>query len=1608
MKKLLYVILFFPILLNAQIQETTFVSHPIISNGVFGSINSVSIDIDDDDDMDVVGTGYGANLLAWYENDGAQNFTQHIIDSSIVSANTISAEDFDDDGDIDLNVYSDGSKSFIYYQNDGNGSFTKLIHTSILSIDSSILGSEGAHAVDYNGDGKLNLIAIFENKLTWFEGKNGNFVRHSLNFVPSSTNISFLLEDDIDGDKDIDWIVRDETTMKNHIIINNVSSIQKLPSTQLTVDLDLGSGSDAYKRKTADFNNDGVLDILEISENRQEIHWYENDGNYNFTKREIDAGLSYLWFFTQTIDIDKNGYLDILVTDYSSNTLLMYKNDATQSFTKETISTPTPLGITLNDIDEDGDKDILVNRYSSSGGVFWFSNDKLAQLKSPIVLSDSENYVYNIIPRKPVKDIAMLNEEGDAIESITYFDGLGRAKQNIGIKQSPDKKDIITFIDYDDYGRQSVDYLPYVPSIENPSGSFRTDNQVVAVNNYYQSNYAEDLDADPNPFSKKIFDKSPLNRVLEQTSPGTSWREGLNKDVNGHSDGHTIKFSYDTNILDLSDENADNVRLFQVDLTSGIPVLVNDIDTDYYNSQELYKTITKDENWSTLLEGVKSKNHTTEEFKNKQGQVILKRTYNANTSSTGIESSRHDTYYVYDDFGNLTFVIPPKANIKNGASDRTRKLNELCYQYQYDYRNRLVEKKIPGKGKEYIVYDNLDRPILTQDQNLQAINKWLFTKYDVFGRVVYTGLYEDTNSTPLTREALQNEAKIALKEHLYESKQELLNPIDTNAELFYSSVSYPSNNLEVLTVNYYDNYENFSKGDVEGEIPVSLILGASVSNATKGLATGNKVRVLETNDWITTVIYYDDKARPIYTFSKNEYLKTKDIIKNQVNFTGNVTKTVTRHFKDNFRRIKTTDYFEYDHANRLLTHKQQINDAKELELIAENGYNQLGQLIKKGVGNKDVYNRLQEVDYNYNIRGWLTSINNPEEALIEDLFSFKLNYDKITTTSGGASRLATSPLYNGNISESIWRTANDNQKRGYGYKYDALNRIRSARYKAGEIFTKEKSFFDIQGILYDKNGNIEKINRYTANDLFNDKTQIDELVYKYYQSSNQLKSVEDKTINSKGFNNGATLIEEYIYNDNGNMITDANKDITVSYNFLNLPREVLKGTSSPLGNIKYIYDALGTKLEKRIYRIGAGGSITHYAGNYTYSKRIPNIPAPDGEPIFNLEFFNHSEGYVQNNSGTFSYVYQYKDHLGNVRLSYTDSNNDGVIQTTGTSSEIIEESNYYPFGLKHKGYNNVTSSNRNSVAQKFKYNGVELEESLGLNLYEMDFRSYDPAIGRFNGIDPVTHHSQGTSVAFDNNPIYWADPSGADSASSIQDAINQAMNGGSSTWYSDGNGGFTDEKPKEGESKEVDDYSESTKREVKVKKTTRYYHSGGLHGSRAGWYSASQYAQLLKPVAVELAGGHTPYGTMEWLNNVDSVNGFKEIMHKYSSSIEKQVAMQNHFMKTGQINTDDLSTLAIFIPIIKSLSAPRILKPLGLGSTGRTEAANLSEQLAMKEIMSNPYAGKSIIKNMKDKSGRWNGWNKMTNKNAHGIEIHYNALWKDGVIKSIDDFKFID
>jgi len=173
----------------------------------------------------------------------------------------------------------------------------------------------------------------------------------------------------------------------------------------------------------------------------------------------------------------------------------------------------------------------------------------------------------------------------------------------------------------------------------------------------------------------------------------------------------------------------------------------------------------------------------------------------------------------------------------------------------------------------------------------------------------------------------------------------------------------------------------------------------------------------------------------------------------------------------------------------------------------------------------------------------------------------------------------------------------------------------------------------------------------------------------------------------------------------------------------------------------YIYDAVGTKLRKTV-----SGITTDYAGNYVYENGT-------------LQFFNTAEGYVEPNGTGWQYVYQYKDHLGNVRLSYADADGNGVIVATGPGAEIREENNYYPFGLQHKGYNNVVNGTENNYQT---YNGKELSESLGVNWLEYGARNYMPDIGRYYVIDNFSeayYHINPYQYTA-NNPIKFIDVNG--------------------------------------------------------------------------------------------------------------------------------------------------------------------------------------------------------------------------------------------------------
>lgn len=114
-----------------------------------------------------------------------------------------------------------------------------------------------------------------------------------------------------------------------------------------------------------------------------------------------------------------------------------------------------------------------------------------------------------------------------------------------------------------------------------------------------------------------------------------------------------------------------------------------------------------------------------------------------------------------------------------------------------------------------------------------------------------------------------------------------------------------------------------------------------------------------------------------------------------------------------------------------------------------------------------------------------------------------------------------------------------------------------------------------------------------------------------------------------------------------------------------------------------------------------------------------------------------------------------------------DNNKDGtvwfddvkIVKGNTARTLIVEESNYYPFGLKHKGYNSVVTSNGNSTAQKFKFQNQELTESLGYDMLEFELRHYDATLGRFVTTDPYGQFDN-PYLALGNSPVISVDPNG--------------------------------------------------------------------------------------------------------------------------------------------------------------------------------------------------------------------------------------------------------
>ncbi|UYQ94805.1 RHS repeat-associated core domain-containing protein [Chitinophaga horti] len=860
------------------------------------------------------------------------------------------------------------------------------------------------------------------------------------------------------------------------------------------------------------------------------------------------------------------------------------------------------------------------------------------------------SYIRTWTPSRPVADTASLlgyDQATGVLQQTQYFDGLGRPLQTVAKGVTPAQKDLVSPIVYDALGREQYKYLPY--QADNATGGFRTDPFTEAVS-FGGGQYPGESVF----YGQTTYEPSPLNRVLSTMAPGNSWA--------GSARG--VEQQYLTNTA------SDSVKIW--DISSGAQDYPVARSTNYA-AGALMKNVLTDENGQRV-----------DEFKDKDGRVILKKVRISATPASGHEGWMC-TYYVYDAFGHLRYVIPPMAvRAAQAATWSMANLTlrtEQCFRYVYDTRNRLIEKQVPGAAPVIMLYDVRDRLVMTQDGLLRGENKWLVTFYDPLNRPVMTAFYTTNETGTQLQEALNISSDTSSITHtvpasahlqvnyhdgrpVYKATGEITFVVGFDSDVasefeteigpgsvLYNERTVVSNplpnlqqgNLEPLTYTYYDNYNyDGAKSAVAHSLDAlgsPYLDDRGTTTAVKGLTTGTRAKLLDgSNTWLTTTNYYDDKGRLRQTLSDNA-TGGVNVATNLYDFAGRVltTRLELRNPKsaghaDIIQHIRR----QYDHAGRLL---KVTNDVTGQQVtIAENTYDALGQLKEKNFYRSD-NSVLESLEYAYNIRGWMSSVN---KSYVDGggghYFGQELNYDFGYNT----------PQYNGNIAGIKWRGA-AGPSRSYGYHYDAANRLLQADFmeKNGSWADNPSVNYDVKmgnglaaNTAYDLNGNILAMQQWGG------AAAVDKLRYDYIPGTNKLLGVVDTVFNPSStlgdFKEPSQATSDYSYDVAGNLKTDNNKGIqNIVYNYLNLPTQI---TISGKGTISYLYDASGVKHRKTVVDQTSSPhktKVTDYLSGAVYENDT-------------LQFLAHEEGRLRPQDGSYIYDYFVKDHLGNVRMVLTE------------------------------------------------------------------------------------------------------------------------------------------------------------------------------------------------------------------------------------------------------------------------------------------------------------------------------------------------------------------
>ncbi|NLU92484.1 RHS repeat-associated core domain-containing protein [Chitinophaga sp. Ak27] len=686
-------------------------------------------------------------------------------------------------------------------------------------------------------------------------------------------------------------------------------------------------------------------------------------------------------------------------------------------------------------------------------------------------------------------------------------------------------------------------------------------------------------------------------------------------------------------------------------------------------------------------------------------------------------------------------------------------VHRLTTDYAYTSLNQVVSQKSPDAGTSNFWFDYLGRMVASQNAKQAKSTRYSYTSYDPLGRIIQVGEVLPQSALP---------APGFIGDLVYNN---FLN-------LNYGKPDYVETVYDERTLPLQYGAQDFLRNRVARSTHYSY-------NAQGSLVTDDRL------------YSYDLLGNVKSTWHNNlkmQYVKTNynyDLVSGKVN-------TVWYHpyADDEFYYG-----YDYDAENRLIAAKSGIASGSADGWTIANPmtdaayrYYRHGPLARTELGR----NSIQGLDYAYTLQGWLKGVNgnfllpgtemgkdgntgSPTANFAKDVAGFSLDYFvgdyKPIGVTGTANPFALQwnpqsgdlsgqNLYNGNISHSVLslKGINSGTPVGYSYRYDQLNRLRTMRQHAlANTSTTwgmaQKVDAYAEDITYDGNGNILTYNRNGTGT-----TLMDQLSYLYPRdtkgqlTNNRLRYFKDgvaaqvyPNIDVYDQHPGAYVPSEtgnvtddyYQYDEIGNMVKDVTGGVSdIQWNVFGKITKITK----PGVVIEYYYDATGNRSMKLVTASG----ITTYTiyerdaqGNVlaTYEQKTgdANITWKEQYLYGSSRLGSWKPNMKLAGTGTKDALwlavnnrdYEITNHLGNVLTTVSDNKvaTGGLYDATITSAV-----DYAPFGMQ------LVGRKMNGSSYRYGFNGKENDNEIKGEGNQQDYgmRIYDPRIGKFLSVDPIT------------------------------------------------------------------------------------------------------------------------------------------------------------------------------------------------------------------------------------------------------------------------------